>query len=98
MLWEKTFPKGHGRGALTNDGIFVPSGVDKVIKFRSSDGEQQDEVKVLLAEGQPVGNLFSDGKGLYSLGLRQVCLLGEVEIEPKPKPDPEKEQGANKEN
>ena len=98
MLWEKTFPKGHGRGALTNDGIFVPSGIDKVIKFRSSDGEQQDEVKVLLAEGQPVGNLFSNGKGLYSLGLRQVCLLGEVEIEPKPKTDPEKEQGANKEN
>ena len=53
-------------------------------------------MKVLLAEGQPVGNLFSNGKGLYSLGLRQVCLLGEVEIEPKP--DPEKEQGANKEN
>jgi hypothetical protein len=94
MLWEKVFPRGYGRGALTADGIYVPSGLDKVIKFRLSDGEQEDESGVVLMDNQPVGNLFSNGKRLYSLGLRQVCSLGEVNVELKS--DLEKELDANK--
>ena len=94
MLWEKVFPRGYGRGALTADGIYVPSGLDKVIKFRLSDGEQENESGVVLTDNQPVGNLFSNGKRLYSLGLRQVCSLGEVNVELKS--DLEKELDANK--
>ena len=45
MLWEKVFPRGYGRGALTTDGIYVPSGFDKVIKFRLSDGEQENAAR-----------------------------------------------------
>ncbi len=81
MLWEKIFPKGFGRGALTSDGIYVPSGSDKIIKFRLSDGEQLDELTVVLSDEQPVGNLFSNGKRLYSLGLRRINSIGEVNVE-----------------
>ena len=81
MLWEKIFPKGFGRGALTSDGIYVPSGSDKIIKFRLSDGEQLDESTVVLSDEQPVGNLFSNGKRLYSLGLRRINSIGEVNVE-----------------
>ena len=96
MLWEKTFPRGYGRGALTADGIYLPSGLDKIIRFRLVDGEQEDESGVTLTNNQPVGNLFSNGKRLYSLGLRQVCSLGEVNVELKS--NLEKELDANLEN
>ena len=96
MLWEKVFPRGNGRGSLTSDGIYIPSGLDKIIKFRLSDGTQENELGVVVKDNQPVGNLFSNGKRLYSLGLRQVCSLGEVNVELKS--NLKKELDANKEN
>jgi len=96
MLWEKVFPRGYGRGALTTDGIYVPSGFDKVIKFRLSDGEQENAAGIVLTDNQPVGNLFSNGKRLYSLGLRQVCSLGEANAELES--SVEKELDESKEN
>jgi len=96
MLWETIFPKGYGRGALTADGIYVPSGFDKVIKFSLNDGEQLDELAVVLSDKQPVGNLFSNGKRLYTLSLRRLSSIGEVSIELQS--NLEKKSDTNKEN
>ena len=72
MLWENTFPEGYGRGALTEEEIFMPSGENDIIKISNVDGAIKDQITVMPEGDQPVGNLFSNGENIYIMGLRQV--------------------------
>ena len=78
MLWEAVFEPGFGRGALTPDGVFVPSGKDKVVQLSLAEGEEVGSFGVKPEGGQPVGNLYTDGDHLFGIGLRRVYSIGEV--------------------
>ena len=79
MLWENTFPEGYGRGALTEEEIFMPSGENDIIKISNIDGAIKDQITVMPEGDQPVGNLFSNGENIYIMGLRQVfSITGET--------------------
>ena len=77
MLWENTFPKGYGRGALTQEDIFIPSGKKDIIKISNIDGAIKDQITVVPRDDQPIGNLFSNGKNIIVMGLRQVFAVTE---------------------
>ena len=77
MLWENTFPKGYGRGALTKADIFIPSGKKDIIKISNIDGAIKDQITVVPRDDQPIGNLFSNGKNIIVMGLRQVFAVTE---------------------
>ena len=67
MLWENTFPEGYGRGALTEEEIFMPSGENDIIKISNIDGAIKDQITVMPEGNQPVGNLFSNGENIFIL-------------------------------
>ena len=77
MLWENTFPKGYGRGALTQEDIFIPSGKKDIIKISNIDGAIKDQITVIPKDDQPLGNIFSNGKNIIVMGLRQVFSVTE---------------------
>ena len=77
MLWENTFPKGYGRGALTQEDIFIPSGKKDIIKISNIDGAIKDQITVIPKDEQPLGNIFSNGKNIIVMGLRQVFSVTE---------------------
>ena len=78
MLWENSFPRGHGRGALTKDGILIPSGNNEIIKISLNNGSIEDQITVALENNYPIGNLFSNGKNIYIMSLRQVLSVIDV--------------------
>ncbi|MEX0586596.1 MAG: PQQ-binding-like beta-propeller repeat protein, partial [Pirellulales bacterium] len=88
-VWEHDLNAGegrevsHGRGVLTADAIYLPV-KDRVYRLalenRGSKGQVVAKADVAFAgDGEdPVGNLVSDGKALYSLGPERVFALGSV--------------------
>jgi outer membrane protein assembly factor BamB len=77
LLWESVFEDGYGRGALTEEGIFMPSGKNRIIRFSLEGGKEVASLEVSSLDKQPVGNLYSNGSNLYGAGLRQVYALGQ---------------------
>ena len=70
MLWE-TPVTSFARGVLTQNAIFIP-GEDAVIELDPSTGKIRQQVNVETVDGQPLGNLYTEGERLYSIGLRRV--------------------------
>lgn len=70
MLWE-TPVVSYGRGLLTPNAIYLP-GATSLIELNIDDGKVRREVPVETVDNQPLGNLFTDGERVYSLGLRRV--------------------------
>ena len=77
LIWEKLYPPGYGRGALTDGGILMTSGQNKILLLSLDDGKQVSTIDVETLEQQPLGNLYSNGSMLFSAGLRKVFAIGE---------------------
>ncbi|MCP4846925.1 MAG: PQQ-binding-like beta-propeller repeat protein [Verrucomicrobiaceae bacterium] len=78
LLWESVFQAGYGRGALTEKGLFVPTGKNKIVRLSLDSGKEMASIAVKAMDEQPLGNLYSDGNRLYGAGLRKVYAIGEV--------------------
>lgn len=78
MLWENSFPRGYGRGALTEEVIFIPSGDNEIIKLNLNNGSIEGQITVNLQNDYPIGNLFSNGKNIYIMSLRQIHSVVDV--------------------
>ena len=88
MLWEATYDAGHGRGALTAKGVFVPAGKNRIIQLSLEDGTNISKLELQTFKDQPIGNLYSNGNRLYGAGLRRVYAIGAPaadEIKPEEK-------------
>ncbi len=81
MLWETAYDAGHGRGALTAKGVFVPSGKNRIIQLSLEDGTNISKLEMEAFKEQPIGNLYSNGNRLYGAGLRKVYAIGEFEAD-----------------
>lgn len=78
MMWETAVEGGFARGMLTDKGIFVPSGKDKIMQLDLSGGKKISEIDVEVEGKQPLGNLFSDGERLYGFGLQKAYAIGAI--------------------
>ncbi|MBM4031780.1 MAG: hypothetical protein FJ291_08355 [Planctomycetes bacterium] len=69
--WERKLEerdRACGRGILTPDALYVPSG-KCILRLDPKKGELQATIRVSTEEEEPVGNLFSDGARLVVVGL-----------------------------
>ncbi len=78
LLWEREFEQSYGRGALTEDAVYLPVR-DSVAKLDLETGKIAEQVGVSLTSGAPVGNLYSDGEKLWVLAGDRVHALTNLE-------------------
>ena len=62
---------------VTEDGVYIPV-ADSIVKLDHSNGRPISQVGVKLPDGLPVGNLFSDGKHIYTIAMNQLHMLGSL--------------------
>ena len=76
LLWELSLGEESvsGQGALTPQAIYIPQR-DAILKVDPDTGRRIGQTKVFTPTGEPVGNLFSDGRHLYGVGSQRVYAL-----------------------
>ncbi len=77
LRWEAKLDESLGRGALTNDAVYVPEN-ETVVRLDLKGGKRLSQVGVFSASQEPVGNLYTDGKRLMSLGLGRIYALTDL--------------------
>ncbi|QDU96454.1 outer membrane protein assembly factor BamB family protein [Lignipirellula cremea] len=77
-LWEQNFQDTYGRGALTENGVYLPQ-ESAIVKLHLTTGAVEGSVPVELSDDEPVGNLFSDGEKLWGVGADRVYALTSLE-------------------
>ncbi|MFT5124072.1 MAG: outer membrane protein assembly factor BamB [Kiritimatiellia bacterium] len=70
LIWE-TPVVSFGRGMLTDAAVWIPT-EQGVLTLDPATGKELGRTAITPVDGQPMGNLYSDGKRLYGLGLRRV--------------------------
>ncbi len=84
VVWELELPGGRracGRGFLTDDALYLPSG-RHLVRVAAATGRVDSTLRVDLPDDEPVGNVFSDGSAFAVYGLGRVYTLrsGAVEM------------------
>ncbi len=77
LLWECPVEHASGQAALTPSAIYVPN-TDSILKVDSETGQLTSQTKVYTPTGEPVGNLFSDGRHLFGVGAQRVYALASL--------------------
>ncbi len=97
LLWEHILEEqSYGRGMLSKSGIYIPM-QDSIARLSVADGELLETIDVEAREGgRPLGNLYTDGERIYSVGFRKLDALrireaGESLSEPAPRPRAQEE-------
>ncbi len=70
LLWETPI-EAFGRGILTEHAIWMPT-ESGVLILDPETGKERGRGVLNTVDGQPIGNLYSDGERLYGFGLRRV--------------------------
>ena len=76
LLWERLLDEpSYGRGMLTKSGIYMPGG-RSILRLAIADGAVLENIEVEGGDdAQPLGNLYTDGKRIYSAGYRELRAL-----------------------
>lgn len=77
VVWEQPIVNSLGQAALTADAIYVPT-EDAILKLDPATGKTLGMTEVFTPTGEPVGNLFSDGRRLYGVGMQRVYELASL--------------------
>lgn len=78
LVWEQPIDDSCGRGALTDDAIYMPIG-NSIARLSLDKGQITQQVDVSLTSGHPVGNVYSDGQKLWALGANRFYALTDLE-------------------
>lgn len=79
VRWSERLPEtSYGKGMVTRDGVFVPSG-SSILQLDLATGKIINTFDVKTKDARPVGNLASDGKQIWTIGLGQITVLGSLE-------------------
>jgi outer membrane protein assembly factor BamB/TolA-binding protein len=78
--WKKRISNSYGRGALTEDAIYVPEG-ESVVQRDLATGKQMAQSHLFLTSSapEPVGNVYSDGSRLFVVGMARVAALADLD-------------------
>ena len=79
LVWDKDLKQSLGRGALTSDAIYVPDR-DSIVILNPQTGKERNQVGVRLSTGEPVGNLFIDGKQIWVANHDRVYALTNLDL------------------
>lgn len=80
LSWVHALEKpSFGRGMLTDRGLYIPT-QDSIVMLDMKTGEPVQEVSVSLTNGYPVGNLYSDGRKMWVLGMNRVFALTNLQL------------------
>ena len=77
LLWECPVESASGQAALTPSAIYVPN-MDSILKIDRETGRLLRETKFVTDTGEPVGNLFSDGRHLFGVGEQRIYALASL--------------------
>jgi outer membrane protein assembly factor BamB/TolA-binding protein len=77
LIWEQPIGNSLGQAALTADAVYAPNG-DEILQLDLDTGEIVNRTDVFTPTGEPVGNLFSDGRHLYGVGMQRVYALASL--------------------
>lgn len=83
LKWEHALSKSSGRGLLTGDSIYIPDG-NEIVRIDPRVGKEVGSrelgrTRVIIPSGEPLGNLFTDGRQLLVLGPFRVYSLEGIE-------------------
>jgi outer membrane protein assembly factor BamB len=86
-LWEYRVAESFGRGILTDDAVYMPGdGKLLVIDLSPEKRADQDRLKrsipVKRNAHEPLGNLASDGRNLFVIGMARIAMLGPDAADP----------------
>ncbi len=90
FLWETKIERSFAHGMLTENALYVPL-ADSIARLSLETGEITRQFPVKAEASEPVGNLFSDGKRIFSFGLRRIYTLvpgADVPGDVPPVPEP----------
>lgn len=79
LVWDKELKQSLGRGALTSDAIYLPDR-DSIVIVNPQTGKEINQVGVRLSTGEPVGNLFVDGKQIWVANHDRIYALTNLEL------------------
>lgn len=74
LVWQAPVGPMYGRAALTQDAIYQPQG-QTVVRLDIAGGKRLAETAAITPRGDPLGNLFSDGRRLYGTGMEYLYAL-----------------------
>jgi outer membrane protein assembly factor BamB len=74
LEWERPLPASRGRGVLTAGGLYLPQ-QGSIVKLERTTGATVAEIPVALPEGEPVGNLATDGRTMWVAQPARVAAL-----------------------
>ena len=85
-LWEYRGANSFGRGILTEDAIYMPGdgkilAIDPSPELLSDNDRLKRSVPVTRDAEEPLGNLASDGRNLFVMGMARIAMLGSVATE-----------------
>ena len=79
LMWVARFVSTSlGHGVLTPDAIYVPTG-ESIARVNPENGKIEQQVGVFSPTKEPVGNLYSDGERLLSIGMARAYALQDLE-------------------
>ncbi|MCA9069760.1 MAG: PQQ-binding-like beta-propeller repeat protein, partial [Planctomycetaceae bacterium] len=77
LKWDQPIKNSLGQAALTSEGVFVPT-ENSIVKLDNRTGKIIARAEVYSPTGEPVGNLVSDGRHLYGVGLQRIYSLASL--------------------
>lgn len=77
LKWEQFIENSLGQAALTSAGVYVPT-ANSILKLDNETGKVVARAEVYSPTGEPVGNLVSDGRHLYGVGLQRIYALASL--------------------
>ena len=78
VVWQQTLQGSFGRGAITENAVFVPDGRD-VVQWNLDTGQVLARTPVVTTTNEPLGNLYSDGQQLWVCGVGRLYALGDLQ-------------------
>ena len=76
--FERALERSLGRGLLTPDAVYLPNN-SEIVMLNPDTGVELGKLKLPLPDGEPVGNLWSDGRKLFVLGPGHVLVFGAIQ-------------------
>lgn len=77
VVWESEVENSFGKGIVTSDALYIPSG-SSILRLSPEDGRELSSSKMISTTGEPVGNLYSDGKQLLGVGMSRIYSLEDL--------------------
>ncbi|MHB1156421.1 MAG: outer membrane protein assembly factor BamB family protein [Phycisphaerales bacterium] len=80
LLWRTYLEGASGRAALGDGAIFAPSG-GGIVRIDPISGKWVSRAEIAGVTGggnRPIGNLFSDGRALVSVGMEEASVLADA--------------------